>query len=112
MSFLSAQLGELGIAWLLAAAGMAVALLLMRADRRAWFRWPVYSTMAMASGVMLWNFLRKHVFPAEWLADPSGALYWSALAVYPLLGIMLGLLLARISRPRRVVNEGDADERP
>ena len=106
---LSTQLKELGIAYALSAIGMLVALLLMRADRRAYFRWPVYSTMAMALGVILWNVLRKHVFPSEWLVGYSSVLYWSALAIYPLLGLLLGLLLGRISRPRED-QTGENDE--
>lgn len=101
MNHLSSQLGELGVAYLLAAAGMLVALLITRADRRAYFRWPVYSTMTLALGVILWNLLRKHVFPAEWLVGYSGALYWSALAMYVVLGLLLGLLLGRITRGRQ-----------
>lgn len=103
MSYLSTQLTELGIAWLLAAGGMLAALLITRAGRRAYFRWPVYSTMTLALGVMLWNFLRKHVFPAEWLTGYSSGLYWSALAMYVVLGLLFGLLLGRLTRPR----EGD-----
>ncbi len=38
----------------------------MRADRRAYWRWPVYSAMTMVLGVVLWSLLRKHVFPPEW----------------------------------------------
>ena len=96
---ISAQLNQLGIAYALAAMGMLVALLLMRADRRAYFRWPVYSAMAMALGVILWNLLRKYVFPAEWQNVTHAAiLYWGALAIYVLLGLSLGLLLGRITR--------------
>jgi hypothetical protein len=51
----SAQLRELAIAYGLTAVAMLIGLLLMRADRRAYFRWPVYSAMAMALGVVLWN---------------------------------------------------------
>jgi hypothetical protein len=111
MSYLVSQLGELGIAYLLAALGMLIALVLSRADRRAYFRWPVYSTMTLALGVILWNFLRKNVFPAAWLEGYSGILYWSALAMYVVLGLLLGLLLGRITRGRRVENEGDDNER-
>ena len=100
MKYLATQLGELGIAYLLAAAGMLVALWLSRADRRAYWRWPVYSAMALALGVISWNLLRKHVFPPAWLTDKSGVLYWSALALYVLLGLSLGLLLGRITRRR------------
>jgi hypothetical protein len=92
------QIRELAVAYVLSAAGMLVALLLMRADRRAFFRWPVYSAMALALGVILWNLLRKHVFPAEWLLGPSRAMYWGALAMYIVVGLSLGLLLGRITR--------------
>lgn len=108
MKYLSTQLGELGIAYLLAAAGMLVALWLSRADRRAYWRWPVYSAMALATGVILWNLLRKHVFPRAWLEGESAALYWGALAMYVLLGLSLGLLLGRITRRRP---EGENNER-
>lgn len=107
MSYLSTQLGELGIAYLLAALGMLIALLVTRADRRAYFRWPVYSTMTLALGVMLWNFLRKHVFPPEWLVGYSSGLYWSALAMYLVLGLLLGLLLGRITRPKNSRGENN-----
>ena len=95
------QIRELAIAYALSAAGMLAALLLQRADRRAWFRWPVYSAMALALGVILWNLLRKHVFPAEWVLGPSRAMYWGALAMYVVLGLSLGLLLGRITRAPR-----------
>jgi hypothetical protein len=95
---MSLQIRELAIAYALSAAGMLVALLLMRADKRAYFRWPVYSAMALALGVVLWNMLRKHVFPTDWLLGPSAAMYWGALAMYVVLGLSLGLLLGRITR--------------
>jgi hypothetical protein len=97
----SLQLRELLIAYALAAAGMLAALLLTRADRRAFWRWPVYSAMALASGVILWNLMRKHLFPPEWLVANSGALYYAALLLYLLLGFGTGLLLGRITAPRR-----------
>ena len=46
--------------------------LLMRADRRAYFRWPVYSVMVMALGVVLWNLMRKHLLPGEWAFTHAG----------------------------------------
>jgi hypothetical protein len=98
---MSLQIRELAIAYALSAAGMLVALLLLRADKRAYFRWPVYSAMAMALGVIVWNLLRKHVFPAGWLLGPSPVMYWSALALYVVLGLSLGLLLGRITRAPR-----------
>ena len=64
MSF-SPQMRELFIAYGLTAVAMLIGLLLMRADRRAYFRWPVYSVMVMALGVVLWNLLRKHLLPAS-----------------------------------------------
>ena len=101
---MSLQIRELAIAYALSAAGMLVALILMRADKRAYFRWPVYSAMAMALGVILWNLLRKHVFPADWLLGPSPVMYWSALALYVVLGLSFGLLLGRITRAPRGEN--------
>src|SRR5688500_3370032 len=95
---MSLQIRELAIAYFLSAGGMLAALLLMRADRRAYFRWPVYSAMAMALGVILWNLLRKHVFPADWLLGTSRGMYWGALAMYVVLGLLCGLLLGRITR--------------
>lgn len=100
MKYLSTQLGELGIAYLLCVAGMLVALLVSRADRRAFFRLPVYSVMAMALGVMLWNALRKYLVPEAWHVTHPGILYWGALAIYVVLGLLLGLMLGRITRKR------------
>lgn len=114
MKYLSTQLGELGIAWLLAAAGMLVALLITRADRRAYFRWPVYSTMTMALGVMLWNFLRRYALPEAWQFTHPDILYWGALAIYVVLGLLLGLMLGRITRrredPAEPPQDGDGHE--
>ena len=100
MKYLSGQLGELGMAYLLCVAGMLVALLVSRADRRAFFRLPVYSVMAMALGVMLWNGLRKYLLPPEWHFTHTNILYWGALAIYVVLGLLLGLMLGRITRKR------------
>ena len=94
MSF-SLQLRELLIAYGLTAGAMLIGLLLMRADSRAYFRWPVYSVMVMALGVVLWNLLRQHVLSQEW-----GAMYYSALALYFVLGLAVGLLLGRLTRSR------------
>jgi hypothetical protein len=93
------QLRELLIAYALAAAGMLAGLLLMRADRRAYFRWPVYSAMAMAIGVILWNLLRTRVFPAAWSSQHHLVTYYAALGLYVLLGFGLGLLMGRLTRP-------------
>jgi hypothetical protein len=110
----SLQLRELLIAYGLAAAGMLAGLLLMRADRRAYWRWPVYSAMAMALGVILWNLLRKHVFPADWPLTHHSFIFYGALSVYVLLGFALGLLMGRLTR--RVVpgeeNGENGEKRP
>jgi hypothetical protein len=97
MSF-SLQLRELLIAYALAAGGMLAGLLLMRADRRAYWRWPVYSAMAMALGVILWNLLRKHVFPSDWPLIHAAFIYYGALSIYLLLGFVLGLFMGRLTR--------------
>ena len=65
----SLQLRELMIAYSLTAGAMLVGLLLMRADSRAYFRWPVYSVMVMALGVVLWNLARKHLITDAWLTS-------------------------------------------
>jgi hypothetical protein len=93
----SAQLRELGIAYALTAVAMLTGLLLMRADRRAYFRWPVYSAMAMALSVVLWNLMRKHWLPAEWALTKPDALYYGALLMYASVGFVLGLLLGRLT---------------
>jgi hypothetical protein len=94
----SVQLRELAIAYGITAVAMLVGLLLMRADRRAYFRWPVYSAMAMALGVVSWNLVRKHLLPPDWpIMHPAAVYYW-ALAVYLLIGLGLGLLLGRLTR--------------
>jgi hypothetical protein len=75
----------------------------MRADRRAYFRWPVYSAMVMALGVVLWNIMRKHVFPESWEISHAYAMYCCALALYCVLGLMLGLLLGRLTGRKTAV---------
>lgn len=94
------QAKELLIAYLLSAAGMAIGLVLMRADKRAWWRFPVYSAMAMALGVILWNLLRKHVFPPDWNLTHTNLMYYGVLALYVLLGSGMGLFLGRLTRRR------------
>ena len=94
---MNAQLRELGIAYAITAVAMLAGLLLMRADRRAYFRWPVYSAMAMVLGVVSWNLMRKHLLPAEWTVTHSNALYTGALATYAGMGFALGLLLGRLT---------------
>jgi|SRR5689334_23562814 len=94
---MNAQLRELGIAYALTAAAMLIGLLLMRADRRAYFRWPVYSAMAMVLGVVSWNLMRKYLLPAEWTITHANVLYFGALAIYAIVGAALGLLLGRLT---------------
>jgi len=94
---MNGQLGELLIAYGVSAVAMLAGLLLMRADSRAYFRWPVYSAMAMALGVILWSMLRKHAFPPEWVLTHSRTLYFCALGLYTVMGFSLGLLLGRLT---------------
>jgi hypothetical protein len=95
---LNPQAFELLIAYLTSAAGMLTGMLIMRAGSRAYWRWPVYSAMAMCVGVVVWSVLRKNVFPPTWILLHSGALYFSALTLYALLGLGAGLLLGRLTR--------------
>jgi hypothetical protein len=96
----SLQLRELLIAYGITAGAMLVGLLSMRADSRAYFRWPVYSAMVMALGVVLWNLLRRHLLPETWSATHASAMYFCALALYSLLGLGVGALLGRVTRKR------------
>jgi hypothetical protein len=91
------QLRELMIAYCLTAGPMLLGLVLMRADRRAYWRWPVYSAMAMVLGVVLWNLLRKHALPGQWAHTHPAALYYGALTLYGVIGFGLGLLLGRLT---------------
>ena len=93
----SLQFRELAIAYGLCAGAMLIGLLVMRADQRAYFRWPVYSAMVMALGVVLWNLLRKHLLPVEWSVTHAETMYYAALALYATLGIIVGLLLGRLT---------------
>jgi len=96
---MNSQLNELLIAYVCSAAGMLVGMVLMRAGSRAYWRWPVYSAMAMTVGVVVWSVLRKNVFPPEWILLHGRVLYLSALALYGLLGLGAGVLLGRLTRP-------------
>jgi hypothetical protein len=95
---MNSQLNELLIAYVCSAAGMLVGMLVMRAGSRAYWRWPVYSAMAMTVGVVVWSVLRKNVFPPEWILLHGRVLYLSALALYGLLGLGAGILLGRLTR--------------
>jgi hypothetical protein len=97
---MNSQIVQLLIATALTAAGMLVGLLAMRAGARAYWRWPVYSVMVMVLGVVMWNLLRKHVFPAEWVVTHSQGMYFGALGLYLVLGLSMGVLLGRLTRSR------------
>ena len=94
---ISSQITELAIAYGINATAMLIGLLLMRADRRAYFRWPVYSAMAMTVGIVSWNLMRKHWLPEEWGITHTNALYYGALGLYFLVGLCMGLLLGRLT---------------
>ncbi len=79
---------------------MLAGLLLMRADARAYWRWPVYSAMAMALGVVMWTLLRKHLLSPEWEITRSQMLLYGALGMYALIGFAAGILLGRLTRVR------------
>jgi ribose/xylose/arabinose/galactoside ABC-type transport system permease subunit len=99
---------ELIITYGVTAAGMLAGLLVQRADTRAYWRWPVYSAMAMALGVVLWNLLRKHVLPHDWPLTHSRTMYFCALVLYALVGLALGLLLGRLTgRTKRESQSGE-----
>lgn len=98
---MNSQAYELLIAYITTAAGMLLGMLVMRAGSRAYWRWPVYSAMAMCVGVVLWSVLRKNVFPPSWILLHGRALYFSALALYALLGIGTGLLMGLLTRHPR-----------
>jgi len=93
----SPQLRELLIAYGSSAGAMLIGLVIMRAGRHAYFRWPVYSAMVMALGVVSWNLLRKHLLPEEWAVTRPELLYYGALSLYALMGLALGLLLGRLT---------------
>jgi hypothetical protein len=95
---MNAQLNELFIAFTATAVPMLAGLLLMRADRRAYWRWPVYSAMCMVLGIVAWNLLRQHVIPPQWRVLHGHTLYICALGLYVLLGLALGLFVGRITR--------------
>lgn len=98
---MSLQLADLALAYAITAAAMLAGLLLLRADSRAYWRWPVYSAMAMALGVVIWNLLRKHVLPPDWVLTKPGAIFYGALVLYALVGFGLGLLLGKLTRVAR-----------
>ena len=90
------QIRGLIIAYVATATPFLGALLILRAEGRAYFRWPVYSAMVMVLGVVLWNVIHKHV-PPEWNFTHASFLYYGALTLYGLLGLGFGLLLGRLT---------------
>jgi hypothetical protein len=94
---MSEQIRGLITAYVATAIPFLGALLLLRAEGRAYFRWPVYSVMVMVLGVVLWNVARRRM-PPEWGVTHAAALYYGALALYVLLGFAIGLLLGRLTR--------------
>ena len=92
------QLFSLLIAYSATGTAMLIGLLIMRADRRAYFRWPVYSAMVMSLGVVLWSLLRRHVLPPEWAVTRQSTLFYGAIGLYAVLGLAVGFLLGRLTR--------------
>jgi hypothetical protein len=97
---MNSQMYGLAIAYGITAIAMLAGLLLMRADGRAYWRWPVYSAMAMVLGVVLWSLLRKYLLPPEWGITRSQMLLYGALGLYALIGFAAGMLLGRLTRVR------------
>ena len=95
---MNAQLRELFVAYAVTALAMLCGLWVMRADARAYWRWPVYSAMAMVLGVVTWNLLRAHALPPHWSVTRSGLIYYCALGLYAMTGGAFGLLLGRLTR--------------
>ena len=109
---MSPQLRELLIAYGLTAGAMFAGLLLMRADKRAYWRWPVYSAMVMALGVVLWNLARKHLLPVHADLTHPAALYYGALSLYVVLGFAAGSLLGRATQRKTPLEEESPREPP
>lgn len=93
------QIHTLLVAYSLTAGAMLVVLLLRRARPEVFWRWPVYSAMALALGVVSWNLLRNKVFPHTWVLTHPRELYYGALALYALLGALVGFALPRRKPP-------------
>jgi len=109
---MSSQLRELLIAYGMTAAAMLAGLLVMRAGTRAYWRWPVYSAMVMALGVVLWNLARKHLLPVHADLTHPAALYYGALGLYVVLGFGVGSLLGRATRRKTPGEEESTREQP
>ena len=94
---MNSQVRELIIAYAATATPFLGALLLLRAEGRAYFRWPVYSAMVMVLGVVMWNLIHKRL-PPEWNFTHAAFLYYGALTLYALLGFGMGALLGRLTQ--------------
>jgi hypothetical protein len=91
------QIRELIIAYVATAVPFLGALLMLRAEGRAYFRWPVYSAMVMVLGVVLWNVIHRRL-PPEWIFTHAALMYYGALTLYALLGLGMGLLLGTLTQ--------------
>ena len=107
---MNTQLVDLAIAYGVTAAGMLAGLLVMRADARAYWRWPVYSAMVMALAAVCWNLLVRPLLPASWPLTQPRALYFCALGLYLAIGSGVGLLLGRLTT--RKTQPSSAEESP
>jgi len=101
------QIRELIIAYVATATPFLGALLMRRAEGRAYFRWPVYSVMVMVLGVVLWNLIHRRV-PPEWNLTHAAWLYYGALTLYALLGLGAGLLLGTLTQ-RKTPDDSTAE---
>ena len=106
---ISSQLRELAIAYGLTAVAMLIGLIFMRADRRAYFRWPVYSVMVMALSVIVWNMVRSRWLPVEWTSAHTSTVYYAVLTLYFVMGLATGVLLGRLTRGARPGNRENLD---
>jgi len=107
----NSQIRELVIAYVATAVPFLGALLLVRAEGRAYFRWPVYSVMVMVLGVVLWNLIHKRLPPA-WTAAHASVVYYGALLLYVVLGFGMGLLLGRLTRRKTPADSTDVNDEP
>lgn len=105
---MQSQIAQLIVAYFATAVPFVIALLLMRADGRAYFRAPVYSVMVMVFGVVLWNLARRQM-PAEWAVTRAGLMYYGALALYCVLGFAFGLLLGRLTKGAGSANRQNSE---
>jgi Na+/glutamate symporter len=94
----------LALAYVVTALALASGLLLTRADRRWYWRVPVYSVMVLVVGVVAWNVMRARLFPAHWSLTAADAMYYSALALYAVLGFGAGCALGRLTRKRDMID--------